>query len=165
MNFTINKIVLIFAASTFVFSGVMEVAKAREPNQEEKTNLVKLFSHSGKFKEIRVINELIGYKIEIFLNKKNQTIEEKSQKDQNYHGTKDNDENGVHFIVTKIANNKTIASGTIDIGLKWITKDNKADLLKEVINKLKEQGITAMITEENDDILVITIKSFNEVKK
>lgn len=168
MKTKINRALLILAASTFAFSGAIEVAKADELNQHETTNIVELFAHKGKFKGIKVVNDVIGLKVEIFLDKNGhpplgldqpQDDQDQDQIERNYKNS-----NGFHFIVTKLENNETIASGNIALGLEWIailSATDKADVVKEIINKLKEQGITAMIAEE-DDILVITIKRFNE---
>lgn len=145
METKIKKGSSLFIALTLAFFSAIGLANAKESDLQEAANIVKILTQKGKFKEIKVINEVLGLEAQIFLDKKSPTS------------------TGFPLMITKLENNDTIASGKIAIDLNWITKDNKIDVLKEILNKLKELGITASIREE-DDVIIITITKFNENK-
>ena len=159
MKVEMKRIVLIMAVAIFAFSGTIGMAETTAQIKQEISDVDKLFEKRD-FKSVKVINELVGFKVEIFLNQKDQpalVAAGKSQVEQDYSGVKEKI-NGFHFVVTKLENNNIISSGNVNFGLDWISNESKFDILKEVINKLKEEGIIVTIKVEAGDILVITIK-------
>lgn len=157
-----KRIILIIAVGIFAFSGAIGMAETTALIKQEISEVDKLFKQR-EFKSVKVINELAGLKVEIFLNQKEQpglVAAGKSEVKQDYSGIKGGYKkiNGFHFIVTKLENNNIISSGNVSLELDWISKDSKLGILKEVINKLKEEGIIVTIKVEEGGVLVITIK-------
>lgn len=151
MKLEMKRVLLI--VSIFLFSEVILTANVVETIQEKTANIVEILKQKGKFKSVKINNEVIGYRVEVFLdNKENASVRAES-------GLKEaNSDDGFNFTVTKLENNEIIASGNIGIDLEWITKENKATFIKEVINKLKEVGVIVSFDIEAGAILVITIK-------
>lgn len=169
MKIEIKTIALIITVGIFAFSGAIGMADTTTLIKQATSDVNKLFQQRN-FKSVKVINELVGLKVEIFLNQNDQPAliaAGKSQVEQDFSGTKDSYKkiNGFHFIVTKLENNTTIASGNVDLGLEWTSNDSKFDILKEVLNKLNEEGIIVTIKVVEGDILEITIKQSPIEKK
>ena len=140
----------IFAASS--------IAQPTAPIKQEQVDIAKPFKQKGQFQEVKLVNDLTGFKVELFVNKSDRALvaAEKSHADEDYSGIKGGQKSvhWLHFVVTDMKSDKKIDSGEIE--LDWIGK-NSETVEKEVASKLKDKGITANVWAKKD-ALVLVIK-------